>query len=138
MNVLVYAFRREAPDHQTYANWLAGVVGGEEELALHDSSLSGFVRIVTNPRVVSTPAPTLLVLDFVTRLREARRPRWLGAGDLSWARLEQLAHADRGIMGNLVPDAHLAALALAHGCRVATADRGFARFPGLDWFDPAA
>jgi len=42
------------------------------------------------------------------------------------------------ISGTLVPDAHLAAVALTHGCRLATADRGFARFPGLDWFDPAA
>lgn len=45
---------------------------------------------------------------------------------------------EAAISGNLVPDAYLAAVALAHGCRVATADRGFARFPGLDWFDPAA
>jgi predicted nucleic acid-binding protein len=37
-----------------------------------------------------------------------------------------------------VPDAYLAALAISHGCRLATADRGFARFPGLDHFDPAA
>ncbi|MDQ3642021.1 MAG: hypothetical protein M3450_11325 [Actinomycetota bacterium] len=36
-----------------------------------------------------------------------------------------------------MPDAHLAAVAVAHGCRLATADRGFARFPALDWFDPA-
>jgi predicted nucleic acid-binding protein len=36
------------------------------------------------------------------------------------------------------PDAYLASLALTHRCRLATADRGFARFPGLDWFDPAA
>lgn len=135
VNVLVYAFRREASGHERYAAWLAAVVGGDDELALHDSSLSGFVRIVTNPRVVATPAPTQVALDFVARLRTARRSRWLGAGDLSWARLARLVQADRG---NLVPDAHLAALAIAHGCRVATADRGFARFPGLDWFDPAA
>jgi len=61
-----------------------------------------------------------------------------GPGPASWRRLGDLADHDRGITGNLVPDSYLAALALAHGCRVATADRGFARFPGLDWFDPAA
>jgi predicted nucleic acid-binding protein len=43
---------------------------------------------------------------------------------------------DHGIRGNLVPDAYLAALAVSHGCRLATSDRGFARFPGLDFFDP--
>lgn len=138
VNVLVYAFRREAENHEHYAAWLAGLVAGVDELALHDHALIGFVRIVTNPRVVPTPAPTALALEFVARLRAARRARWLPTGTASWSRLEELAERDRGITGNLVPDAHLAAVALAHGCRLATADRGFARFPGLDWFDPAA
>ena len=138
VNVLVYAFRREATRHEDYAAWLAEAVAGEEEIALHDPSLLGFVRIVTNHRIVPTPAPTALALEFVTRLRTARRSRWLPAGPASWNRLCALADRDRGIAGNLVPDAHLAAVALVHGCRLATADRGFARFPGLDWFDPAA
>jgi len=94
------------------------------------------VRIVTNRRVMPTPAPVGLALDFVARLRAARRARWLQAGSASWSRMGEIAKQDRGITGNLVPDAYLAALALAHGCRLATADRGFARFPGLDWFDP--
>lgn len=138
VNVLVYAFRREAARHELYAAWLAEVVAGRHELALHDLTLTKFVRIVTNPRVVPTPAPTAMALDFVARLRSARRNRWVPPGAAPWDRLAKLADQDRGISGNLVPDAYLAAVALAHGCRVATADRGFARFPGLDWFDPAA
>lgn len=138
VNVLVYAFRREAEGHEHYATWLAEVVAGGDEIALHDHALTGFVRIVTNPRIVPAPAPTALALEFVARLRRARRARWLAAGPASWSRLGELADRDRGITGNVVPDAYLAATALAHGCRLATADRGFARFPGLDWFDPAA
>lgn len=138
VNVLVYAFRREAPEHPRYAAWLTAVVGGTDELALNDLVLAGFTRIVTNPKVVAAPAPTRLALDFVGRLRAARRARWLTAGSGPWSRLEDLVDQDRAISGNLVPDAFLAALALAHGCRLATVDRGFARFPGLDWFDPAA
>jgi len=138
VNVLVYAFRREAHGHDRYASWLAEMVRGAEELALVDAPLIGFLRIVTNRRVFATPAPADLALDFVTRLRNGARARWLPTGAPSWDRLDQLVARDRGIVGNLVPDAHLAALALAHGCRLATADRGFARFPGLDWFDPAA
>lgn len=138
VNVLVYAFRREAQDHERYAAWLAGVVAGEEELALADMPLIGFVRIVTNARIVPTPAPTSLALEFVARIVGARRSRWLPAGRSAWSRLADMSVVDRGLGGNLVPDAHLAALALVHGCRVATADRGFARFPGLDWYDPVA
>lgn len=136
VNVLVYAFRREAERHQDYAAWLAEVVAGSDEIALHDPVLIGCVRIVTNPRMVTTPAPVSLALDFIGRIRNARRARWLPAGSRSWNRFEALAQGDRGIGGNLVPDAHLAAVALTHGCRLATADRGFARYPGLTWFDP--
>lgn len=136
VNVLVFAFRREATGHSRYAAWLTDVVAGEEELALQDQSLLGFLRIVTNRRIFGEPAPAEAALKFIMRLRDAPRSRWLPAGAPSWNRLGELVEGDRGIAGNLVPDAYLAAFALAHGCRLATADRGFARFPGLDWFDP--
>lgn len=136
VNVLVYAFRREAPQHEAYAAWLATLIAGGDSLALHDIPLLGLLRIVTNPRIVATPAPAALALEFVSRLTTARRAYWLPCGPLAWTRIGALASGDRGVAGNLVPDAFLAALALTHGCRLATADRGFARFPGLDWFDP--
>lgn len=113
-------------------------MAGADALALHDHALLGVVRIVTNPRIMPKPAPIPLALEFVARLHAARRARWLPSGPAPWRRMSELADHDRGITGNLVPDAYLAALALTHGCRLATADRGFARFPNLDWFDPAA
>jgi uncharacterized protein len=138
VNVLVYAFRREAEQHQRYAAWLARMVAGEEELALHDTVLAGVARLVTNPRIFADPAPMPVTLDLLARIRAARRTRWLPVDDSAWSELERLAQADRGLRGNLVPDALLAALARAHGCRIATADRGFARFPGVRSFDPAS
>lgn len=138
VNVLVCAFRREAEQHDAYARWLGRVVDGAEELALHDSVLSGFVRIVTNPRILADPAPGGLALDFVARLRKGARARWLPSCHRSWELLARLADDDRAIRGNMIPDAHLAAVAITHGARLATADRGFGRFPGLRWFDPAA
>ena len=137
VNVLVYAFRREAPAHEAYAAWLTSVLRGPEELALHDSTVTGLVRIVTNPRIVRVPAPAADVVAFVDRLARAPRSRWLSGGREGWTGLSRLLRDDRGVVGNLVPDAFLASLAVAHGCRLATADRGFARFPGLTWFDPA-
>lgn len=136
VDVLVYAFRREAPDHGRYAGWLSQVVSGAEELALHDVPLAGFLRIVTNPRILEQPTPTGIALGFVRRLIAARRARWLPSAAATWNHLAGLVDEDPALLGNLVPDTHLAALSLAHGCRLATADRGFARFPGLDWFDP--
>jgi len=84
VNVLVYAFRQESVRHTAYADWLAGLVSGEDELALNDQVLGGFVRIVTNRRIYTDPAPTATALAFVDALRAARRARWLPAGDAAW------------------------------------------------------
>lgn len=43
-----------------------------------------------------------------------------------------------GVHGNLVPDAHLAALAVEHGLTLCSTDGDFARFPGLRWLNPLA
>ena len=138
VNVLVYAFRQEAVRHEAYAGWLTQVINGTEELALYDPVLSGFLRVVTNPRIMSDPAPTRTALDFVAALRGANRACWIASGQQSWEVLGRFVDGDKAIHGNLVPDAHLASTAVAHGARLATADRGFARFPGLRSFDPAA
>ena len=137
VNVLVYAFRREAPEHDAYAHWLATTSAGSE-LALAESALLGMIRIVTNPRIVADPAPTELALNFVSRLLAAPRARRLQATAATWERLRSIVTSDGHVRGGLVPDAWLAALALSHGCRLATADRGFARYDGLDWFVPVS
>lgn len=49
------------------------------------------------------------------------------------ASLCRRAHAS----GDRIPDAWLAALALEHRATLVTADRGFARYPGLPWRDRA-
>lgn len=137
VNVLVYAFRREHALHESYAAWLADLLGGADEVGLSEGTLTGFLRIVTSPRIYESPAPTPVAMAFVDAVRASHRRRWVTVTDAVWAAFSKLAEPDQQVRGNLVPDAWLAALALANGCRVATADRGFARFDGLDWFDPA-
>lgn len=135
INVLVYAFRDEAPEHDRYAEWLNTAVE-REPVGVADVILSGFVRIVTHPRITSTPAPIVAAIEFTRGLVDAPNVQWLAGGVTSWSQLEALAAHDSGIRGNLVPDAYIAALCLANGARLATRDRGFARFPGLKHFDP--
>ncbi len=135
VNVLVYAFRREAVDHDRYASWLSGALA-RSELALVETVLLGMIRIVTSPRIMAEPAPTPLALRFVDALLAAPQARRLAPTAATWERLRTIAVRDERVRGPLVPDAWLAALALSHGCRLATADRGFARFDGLDWFVP--
>jgi Predicted nucleic acid-binding protein, contains PIN domain len=92
--------------------------------------------IDTHPKIMPRPAPTERAVEFVSTLLGAPSARWLPASGALWATFAQLAVGDTGLRGNLVPDAYLASAAIAHGARLATADRGFARYPGLNSFDP--
>lgn len=138
VNVLVYAYRREMADHDDYAAWLNGVVAGSDDIGLVEPVLTGFVRIVTHPRIFAEPAPTSEALVFIERLRAGRRARALPATGAVWATLGELVDGDRNVRGNRVPDAWIASMALAHGGTVATRDTGFRRFEGLRSFDPVA
>jgi toxin-antitoxin system PIN domain toxin len=137
VNVLVYAHRADAAQHERYAEWLAGVVAGADELGLVEAALTGFLRVVTHPRIFAEPATSAEALAFVAALRGGEQARTLAATEATWQHFADIAGADRQVRGVLVPDAWLAAMARSHGGRLATADRGFARFPGLRWFDPA-
>lgn len=138
VNALVYAFRVESRLHEPYREWLDGLVSGDDELALVDAVLSGVVRVATNRAVFDDPTPVSEATDFVEWLLAAARPRWIPSGPETWRQFRRFADSDPGIRGNRVPDAYLAAVAVTHGARLATADRGFARFPGLRFFDPTS
>lgn len=134
VNILVYAFREGAEHHRSYADWLSVALAGAEELLLPDMVLSGFLRIVTNSRLMEPPAAMADAMDFVGRLR--RSARSVDSSAVVWDQFEQLVAADPHIKANLVPDCYLAAVALTHRARVASRDRGFGRFAGLRYFDP--
>ena len=57
VNVLVYAYREDATDHHAYRHRLEEAANGEEALALSDTVLSGFMRVVTHPRIFRPPSP---------------------------------------------------------------------------------
>lgn len=108
-----------------------------EDVALLDTVLSGFVRIVTHRRIMPRPAPTRIAVDFVRQLIESPNARWLRGSPDTWREFATLSAGDDAIKANLVPDAFIAAAALAHGARIATTDRGFARFPRVTCIDPS-
>lgn len=130
VNVLIYAHRRESPEHERYAEWLAQLAQGPEPFALSELGASGFVRIVTNSRIWDEPTTTDDALEFIQRLRERSNARLLTPGPGSWDIFSKLCIVARA-RGKLVADAYHAALAIEHGCELVTADSDFARFPGL-------
>jgi hypothetical protein len=56
VNVLVHAFRRDAPDHEQYANWLQELIDSDTAFAVTDTVLSGFMRVVTHPAIFNPPS----------------------------------------------------------------------------------
>lgn len=135
VNVLVYAFREDAPGHADHKRWLDGLVGGDEAYGVSDHVLAGFLRIVTHPRVFHPPTPLEAALAFATAFRDRPNAVLVTPGARHWDLFGRLC-MDAGARGNLVPDAWLAALAIESGCEFVTTDRDYARFPSLRWRHP--
>ncbi|MGH9272364.1 MAG: type II toxin-antitoxin system VapC family toxin [Ilumatobacteraceae bacterium] len=135
VNVLVYAHRHDALGHVAHAHWLTSVAEGGESFSLSAATVAGFVRIVTHPRIFEQPTATTVAFEFLDALAASPSCRWLEPAD-RWSTIFADLCRKVGARGNLVPDAALAALAIEHHCRLASADTGFARFPGLSWFRP--
>lgn len=136
-NLLLYAANQAAPEHERARDWLDERLNGTVAVGLPWPSLLAFVRLATNPTVLRRPASTG---DAWRQVEE-----WL-ACDAAWTPLPGDAHSR--IVGDflkmswmtsrLVPDAHLAALAVEHGLTLQSSDGDFARFPGLKWRNPLA
>jgi len=137
VNVLVLAHREAHDSHREVRGWLEREVNSERPFAMADVAVAGFLRIVTNPRIYARPSSLNVAVSFVDGLLQRSTCVPIAAGPRHWSILRRLLK-DADARGNLVPDAHLAAIALEHGATVVTRDRGFARFPGLPWMDPLA
>lgn len=135
VNVLVYAHRSELPEHAACRSWLEELVNADAAFGLADLVLSGFLRIVTHPRVFRTPTPVGEALAVVSSLREQPNRVPLEPGPRHWSIFERLCRSSR-VRGNLIADAYLAALAIESGCEWVTTDRDYARFDGLRWRSP--
>jgi toxin-antitoxin system PIN domain toxin len=135
VNVLVYAFREDSPDHTSFRNWLEGVASSESAFGLSDVVLSGFLRVVTHPRIFNPPTPLENALQFVEALRAQPNGVLIAPGARHWAIFAALCR-DSGARGNLIPDAYLAAMAIESGSEFVSTDRDFSRFPGLHWRPP--
>jgi toxin-antitoxin system PIN domain toxin len=135
VNLLVYAFRADAKDHARYAAWLEGLLVGDEAFGMADLALSGFLRIVTHPKIFQDPSSTDKALAFAEMIRCQPHCSVVAPGPRHWQIFAGLCKVP-GVRGNLVPDAYFAALAIESGSEWITADRGYARFPGLRWRVP--
>jgi uncharacterized protein len=135
VNVLVYAHREDAPHHAQCRRWLETVINGDEAYGISDLVLSGFLRVVTHPKVFVRPSTTAEALAFTRQFRGQPNGVVVAPGERHWAIFERLC-IEAGVRGNRVPDAYLAALAIESACEWVTTDRDFSRFVGLRWRHP--
>jgi uncharacterized protein len=135
VNVLVYAYREDAEDHDRYRAWLEGVAASEAPFGTVDVVLAGFLRTVTHPRVFDPPSPIHHALRFVEELEGRPNAVPIHPGPRHREIFTGLCR-DAGVKGNLVADAYLAAVAIESGSEWITTDRDFARFRGLTWRHP--
>lgn len=134
-NLLVYAVDEGSPRFESAHTWVEAVIGGRETVALAWTVLLAFVRLTTKPQVMADPFTSDEALDIVDGWLTRPNTVVVHPTDRHAAVLRELL-MPLGTAGNLVTDAHLAALAIEHGAELNSCDGDFARFEGLRWRDP--
>jgi uncharacterized protein len=134
-NLLIYARVAGGAQHEPAREWLDAQLNGDTAVGLPWPSLLAFVRLVTNPRVFERP---LRLGEAWSQVEEwlDQRPVWVPLPTEKHQQVLGTLLLAQGQGANLVPDAHLAALAIEHGLLLCSTDGDFARFGGLRWRNP--
>jgi toxin-antitoxin system PIN domain toxin len=135
VNVLVSAMREDAPRHTIMKGYLERLRRAPEPFGVSELVLSAALRVLTNPRVFVPPTPLDAAIAWVVALRATPNLVLVAPGPRHWEIFLELLD-ETGAIGNLVPDAWHAALALEHGCEWISEDADFGRFGQLRWRRP--
>lgn len=135
VNVLLYAIDSQSRAHEKCRLFIESALNGRARVGFPWPTILAFLRIATHPRVMTEPLSIDAAWSFIDD--------WLAA-PVSWVPLPTAKHlatireltTKNALTGNLIPDAHLAAIALEHGVALVSCDTDFARFAGLTWINP--
>jgi hypothetical protein len=134
-NLLLYASDTSAAHHQASRRWLENTLSSEESIGIAWAVVLAFLRVGTNPRIRRNAFSLQEAVDIVAGWLERPNVTLLNPGERHWEILRAMMSKGQA-RGPLITDAHLAALAIEHGAALASTDRDFARFPGLNFFNP--
>lgn len=134
-NLLLYAYDSNAAEHPAASAWLNQLFDSEENIGLPWVVIWAFIRVSTNPRLLRAPRPLPEIFSIVSEWLNAPHIMVINPSPRHTAILERLL-ADYGVVGPLVTDAVIAALAIEHGATVASTDQDFRRFPEVRWINP--
>lgn len=130
-NVLLYAVNADAPQHRVANEWMQQALAHPHGLGLAWQALLGFVRLSTRSGILPRPLAVDDALKLMNIWLTAPATRIVQPTEQHAALVGRLL-LGAGTAGNLVGDAHLAALALEHGATVVTFDRDLTRFAGVE------
>lgn len=135
VNILVYAHREDIEHHTQTLKWLELIINSNTDFGYSELVLSGFLRLVTHPRIFQTPSTLEDALIFVEQIKNQSNAVLITPKDRHWIIFKDLALSTKAV-GNFIPDAYHAALAIESGSEWVTADKGFKKFKGLKIFNP--
>jgi len=136
-NILLYAEDSLSALHRQARSWWDTQLSGTDPVCLSWVVVSAYIRIGTNPRVFQHPLSLPQALARVQSWLDQPCIRLVQPTQRHWMLFQQML-TDGQARGNLVTDAHLAALAIEHGCVLCSTDADFSRFSALKWRNPLA
>ena len=136
-NLLLYAEDKLSPYHDPARTWWDAQLSGTAPVCLCWTVLCAFIRIGTKPRVFEHPLSLEQAVSRVQTWLDQPCTRLIHTTERHWVVFQEILLHGKAI-ANLVTDAHLAALAIEHGCELFSTDADFARFPKLKWRNPIA
>ncbi len=138
VNILLYASDTNSPQHEKAAAFLERSAGGDEVFCLAWLTLMSYIRMATHPTIFERPLSHVDAVRNVEALVGTPMCRVIGEEDGFWEVYRRVTD-EVPTRGNLVPDAHLAAVLIQHGVvQLFTHDRDFRKFPALRVIDPLA
>lgn len=135
LNLLIYASDLGSTFHHSSKQWWGQLLVGNERVGMPWAVTTGFLRIMTNRRIFAAPMSVAEAIRTIAEWYERPQITPVVPGSAHLSILSRILD-ESGTSGDLVPDAHIAALAIEFGAEVHTADRDFTRFPGVQWHNP--
>lgn len=136
-NLVLWAHHRQFSQHKRAHEWWRETLSTSPWVGIAWPTILAFLRISTHPRALRRPLGIEVAWSEVLHWIERPNVRIPLPTERHPTILDELLRKG-GVSGNHVPDADLAALAIEWGLELLSADRDFARYPGLRWRDPLA
>ena len=131
VNIFVHMHRNDSEQHEKVFDFALRILRENKAFGYSPLALSGFLRIVTHPKIFKNPIDFETAMSFVESITDHPNAVQVIPGSAHWHIFRHLSYEVKPL-GNFYPDVYFAALAIDSGCTWVTCDKGYERFSGLD------